>query len=174
MSYYGRDGADGRGGEVPEQIIADNSSFGKPALRIMGGGRGDKWLTGPQRPGSGTLSYGTETGMAQRDTSDWQIPLPAAFWLVGVLLNPHVRGYIFRFLWRLVSEGVRPEMYYLCSYVFDFILIVVVSWVVTCSARRYRGPAIWSLLAMALAAANIVFFIPTMMDAFRLYSHSFL
>ena len=173
MSYYGRYGADGHGGEVPAQNTVDNSSFGKPALRIMGGG-GDKWLTGQQRPGSGTLSYGTVAGGERRDASDWQIPLPAAFWLVGVLLNPYVRGYIFRFLWLFVSKGVRPELYYLCSYVFDFILIVVVSWVVTCSARRYRGPAVWSLLAMALAAANIVFFIPTMMDAFQLYSHPFL
>ena len=61
MSYYGRYGADGHGGEVPAQNTVDNSSFGKPALRIMGGG-GDKWLTGQQRPGSGTLSYGTVAG----------------------------------------------------------------------------------------------------------------
>ena len=164
MSYYGRYGADGHGGEVPAQNTVDNSSFGKPALRIVGGG-GDKWLTGQQRPGSGTLSYGTVAGGERRDASDWQIPLPAAFWLVGVLLNPHVRGYIFRFLWLFVSKGVRPEPYYLYSRYRRFVGV-------KCSLR-YRTSTN-DLLAMALAAANIVFFIPTMMDAFRLYSHPFL
>ena len=105
MSYYGKYGADGHGGEVPAQNTVDNSSFGKPALRIVGGG-GDKWLTGQQRPGSGTLSYGTVAGGERRDASDWQIPLPAAFWpllvtcavgyllLVGFVKRLYVRRFV--------------------------------------------------------------------------------